>query len=562
VIDHLTYFFYLYFFLFSSIGYGLKFSNIISNNLVNLNFGWYGIIGFFLISTFSIITSFFFAHNYYHNLIIHIIGVFLFCISYLENKKKIEYKYLIILSLCLLIGAYVFKNHDDFPYYHLTYALNLSENSFIVGTGNFSHGFRTFSSLFYYHSTLYLPFIEYYLFHIGPFYILVFFNYIIIFKLINETRSNQNNLINYFALLSLIFINIVFYRIGEHGTDRSSQILLILIFLVFIQILNLNNNKKLILTYLSLLAILITFAASMKAIYYLYFLLLPLIFFKKKLFDKFLKKKNIIIISLVFLSIFLNLITNYLNTGCLLYPAEKTCLIKQEWSIPSKEVKHMSTHYEWWAKAGGGPGYSHELKKDEYIKNFIWLNNWIERHFFNKVSDTLLGTILMCIIVILTFFYFKRGKLKTTQNKNILTYFLILIFFIEWFLNHPAMRYGGFVLIGLPFILFSSSLISRFLISKKNLKNLIIFFIILSIVVFNLRNFIRINKEIKVYGYDPIQSPFFYIDKVDSKIATRDDDLKIYNPKDKMCWASKTPCSYSTNLKLGHFLWMRMVSRK
>ena len=87
MIDHLIYFFYLHVFLFSSLGYGLKFSNIISNNLVNLNFGWYGIIGFFLISTFSIITSFF-AHNYYHNLIIHIIGVFLFCISYLENKKN------------------------------------------------------------------------------------------------------------------------------------------------------------------------------------------------------------------------------------------------------------------------------------------------------------------------------------------------------------------------------------------------------------------------------------------------------------------------------------------
>ena len=141
--------------------------------------------------------------------------------------------------------------------------------------------------------------------------------------MINDTKSNQNNLINYFALLSLIFINIVFYRIGEHGTDRSSQILLILIFLVFIQILNLNNNKKLILTYLSLLAILITFAASMKAIYYLYFLLLPVIFFKKKLFNEFLKKKNIVIISLVSLSIILNLITNYLNTGCLLYLQKK-----------------------------------------------------------------------------------------------------------------------------------------------------------------------------------------------------------------------------------------------
>ena len=80
----------------------------------------------------------------------------------------------------------------------------------------------------------------------------------------------------------------------------------------------------------------------------------------------------------------MNLITNYLNTGCLLYPAEKTCLIKQEWSIPSDEVKLMSTHYEWWAKAGGGPGYSHELTKDEYIKNFIWLNNWVQGIFSIK----------------------------------------------------------------------------------------------------------------------------------------------------------------------------------
>ena len=65
-----------------------------------------------------------------------------------------------------------------------------------------------------------------------------------------------------------------------------------------------------------------------------------------------------------------------------MYPAEKTCFIKSEWSIPNKEVKEMSTHYEWWAKAGGGPNYSHELKKTEYIKNFVWLDNWIKKAFF------------------------------------------------------------------------------------------------------------------------------------------------------------------------------------
>ena len=59
---------------------------------------------------------------------------------------------MIFLLLIFWIGNYIYKSHDDFPYYHLTYTLNLSENSFLVGTGNFSHGFRTFSSLFFYHS--------------------------------------------------------------------------------------------------------------------------------------------------------------------------------------------------------------------------------------------------------------------------------------------------------------------------------------------------------------------------------------------------------------------------
>ena len=44
-------------------------------------------------------------------------------------------------------------------------------------------------------------------------------------------------------------------------------------------------------------------------------------------------------------------------------------------------------------------------------------------------------------------------------------------------------------------------------------------------------------------------------------IVLTNEHLKIFNP-DKSCWASKTPCSYNTNLKLKNFLWMNMVSRK
>ena len=114
---------------------------------------------------------------------LNIIGFIFFCSSFLKKRNYYEYRILIYLSLLLIIAAFVFKNHDDFSYYHLTYALNLSENSFIVGTGNFSHGFRTFSSLFYFHSILFMPFIDYNLFHIGTFLILVFFNLIILSKI-------------------------------------------------------------------------------------------------------------------------------------------------------------------------------------------------------------------------------------------------------------------------------------------------------------------------------------------------------------------------------------------
>ncbi len=67
-------------------------------------------------------------------MLIHSIGVFTFILLFLSRKLETsqELKKFLILLLILFIGVYVYKNHDDFPYYHLTYALNLSENKFII----------------------------------------------------------------------------------------------------------------------------------------------------------------------------------------------------------------------------------------------------------------------------------------------------------------------------------------------------------------------------------------------------------------------------------------------
>jgi hypothetical protein len=405
-----------------------------------------------------------------------------------------------------------------------------------------------------------MPFIDFYLFHSGPFIIILFFNFIIISKLFNNLKTGEINFIYFFSLLSLIFINIVFYRISEHGTDRSAQILLILIFIIFFEILYVEKNKNIILSKIYLLVIIVFLASSMKAIYYLYLTLLPIIFYRKKLFKEIFIKKNFIIILFVSTSFFLNLSVSYFNTGCLLYPAQKTCVIEQEWSIEKSEVERMSIHYEWWAKSGGGPNYISEIEPEIYVKNFNWLNNWIERHFFNKVTDTLLGIIFISLFVFTMFRFFSKSKKKTNVKVDFLAYIVPIIFLIEWFLNHPSMRYGGYVLFAIPIFLITALKLQTLNLTKKIINILSIFLILLSFTLYNTRNIVRLAKEINFYKYDLLKSPYFFVDNVDTSLVFRENDLKIYSPKNnQMCWASKTPCSYSKNLKVKKFLWMDMV---
>ena len=558
--DHIIFLLYILLFIHSTIGYGFLFSRMVNRELLQSNLGYIGLIGFFFICLISIFSSFFIPHNFLQNSIFHVIGLVSFIFFFNKLKQFTEIKFLWLIFTILLLGLYVFKNHDDFPYYHLTYALNLSENGFIIGTGQFSHGFRTFSSLFYFHSILYMPFIDFYLFHSGPFIIILFFNFIIISKLFNNLKTGKINFIYFFSLLSVIFINIAFYRISEHGTDRSAQILLILIFIIFFEILYVEKNKNIILPKIYLLVIIVFLASSMKAIYYLYLTLLPIIFYRKKLFKEIFIKKNFIIILFVSTSFFLNLSVSYFNTGCLLYPAQKTCVIEQEWSIEKSEVERMSIHYEWWAKAGGGPNYISEIEPEIYVKNFNWLNNWIERHFFNKVTDTLLGIIFISLFVLTLFIFFSTSKKKKNIKVDFIAYIVPIIFLIEWFLNHPSMRYGGYVLFAIPIFLITALKLQILNLKKKIINILSIFLILLSFTLYNTRNIVRLTKEINFYKYDLLKSPYFFVDNVDTSLVFRENDFKIYSPKNnQMCWASKTPCSYSKNLKVKKFLWMDMV---
>ena len=266
--------FYYFLILVSILGYGLFFLKIFKRDLSSSNFGYVGLSGLYLLLIYSYVSNFITAHSELHNILLLIIGVFLFFSVIVKNYVSYRKEIFLTFLVFILISSslFLYKNHDDFPYYHFPYTYYLTQQSFYVGIGQFNHGFRTPSSLFYLNSLFYLPFAKFHLFHFTPVYILGFAN-IILLKNIHhyfaylKVKTKDINITNYLSLFSLIFINIFFYRIAEHGTDRSAQILIFLLIIELLMFINLKNIKSSNLFKLYLLASLII---SLKAFYILY----------------------------------------------------------------------------------------------------------------------------------------------------------------------------------------------------------------------------------------------------------------------------------------------------
>ena len=416
----------------------------------------------------------------------------------------------------LIFGIFIFallaaKTHDDFSYYHFPYIYYLTQENLIIGVGNLVHAFRTPSSIFYLNSLFYLPGIKYFSFSLGAILIFGFSNLVLIFKLKNDYQNKIYDFIFFLTLLSFLFINIFFYRIAEHGTDRSAQILILLL---FIEVLTLSRKSIIEGKIFSKILILLGLIVSLKAFYVLYLMILiPILisFRKHKYFLELLK--NFYFYILCSIGFFLILV-NIFNSGCIIYPVSITCFSNFEWSL-FNEAKSSNEWFEQWAKAGAGP--NHRVDNPEnYIKGFNWVSNWIDMYFFNKVSDFLLGLLLLILVVFLTFYSEKNIKIKF-EKKNYLIYFIAIILFLEWFYNHPSLRYGGYSLIALIIFMPFSIYLSKF-ISIKFFKEKIIFLIVLSLMIFVGRNLNRIKNETENYNYNFFSEPYYQLDKTHFRV--------------------------------------------
>ena len=492
----------------STIGYGFLLSKLTKVNLKYFSISFLGLLGVFILIIISYISHFFIEHNYIHNSIILLIGIlffFYFSTKQKENNKILKLNFFFLL---LFIGSIIFKSHDDFSYYHFPYIYYLTQNELFLGIGNFNHGFRTPSSIFYLNSLFYLPIIKHYFFQIGAVLIMGFttFNF---FDFVNKRlQKNKFDKLFYLSLFFFMFVLIFFYRIAEHGTDRSAQILT---FLLISELLIIINHDKGIKENIAKISIILGIVVSLKSFYILYIILtIPVFyfFFLKNRFEYiFLIFKNYFFYLSLFL-IFNISIVNFFNSGCLVYPVTFTCFEKFNWSIPVTEVLMMNDWYEQWSKAGAGPNFRVD-NPQEYIQYFNWVNNWFDKYFFNKVSDFILGVFFL--ILLLLFVFRSKNKVPSVKYKGEkFIYTIILILFFEWFYNHPSLRYGGYQLICLLLFLPVSNILSE----RQQNSNILFktnILLLITITIFLGRNIDRILNENQKYDYNPLVNPIYNV---------------------------------------------------
>ena len=96
---------------------------------------------------------------------------------------------------------------------------------------HFDIAFNHVSSLFYFHSLFKTLFTGDYFYQIGQLSIVIFVNTILLENIFKKKNSKPLNTSFFLIIIFINLINIFFYRLAEHGTDRSAQILFFLAFI-------------------------------------------------------------------------------------------------------------------------------------------------------------------------------------------------------------------------------------------------------------------------------------------------------------------------------------------
>ena len=503
---------YLYSFLvfFSSIGYGIFFKNNILQfkERINIFEGYLLSVPFLLFL--GLLLNFFVPINYLVTISISFFGLVLF----LLNKKFINLNYLkeLIVLKIFLIPFFIGDNlHEDFYYHHLPY-LNLINNyKIIFGLVNFNDVLANpYLSWFNYSSLFAIPPYKFELNYVLSY--LLFLSFLgVVYVNYKNSNDNREKIISFIIIpVSLV----IFSKLKNFGVDIAPQLFILLGFLYLVK-KNYKNEQ----TYL-LLSILY-FSSSIIIRINSVFILPLLLYCIVKLYFKVNLRKNIIFISFIFIFGTSFLIKSLINTGCLIYPINFTCITNLEWSISSEINSKRMNLLE--ASSKGYMFYSKKVNPTEnkFVwseapnllshKEFInkgplfWSKYWLKDHDKNRLLNIfIVNSILLIFILICIKFKKKEGKNLISSR---LLFLLILISITFWYFKTPQSRFAGFSLLIILGVMLSTKLLSYFEYEKLfKMKKTIIFSIIFFLSVNFIENFSSFQNNLKYFSNDNLST--------------------------------------------------------
>ena len=525
---------YLYSFVifFSSVGYGIFFKNNILQFKERVNIFEGYLLSIPLLIFFGLLLNFFIPINYLVTTFISLFGLILFIL----NKKFVilnYFKELIVLKI-FLIPFFIGSNlHEDFYYHHLPY-LNLINNyKIIFGLINFNDVLANpYMSWFNYSSLFALP---PYRFELN--YILNYLLFLSFLGFIYVNYKNSNN--NEEKLISFIIINIslvIFSKLKNFGVDIAPQLFILLGFLYLIKY-NYNNKQSNIL--LSILYFSSSIIIRINSVFILPFLLYGIL----KLYFQAGLKKKIIFVSFILLFGISFLTKSLINTGCLLYPVNFTCISNLEWSVSSEiNSKRMnlleasSKGYMFYSKKVNPTDNkfvwseaSNILSHKEFINKgpLFWSKYWSKDHDKNRLLNVFIVNSLLLIFILICIKF--KKKVANFKSSNFL-FLLIIISITFWYFKTPQSRFAGFSLFIILGIFLSTKIANYF--EYENffkMKKTMIFSIVFFLSINFIENFRNFQNNIKYFGNDNLSNihKFTELDKDIDYLEKKIDGIKI-----------------------------------
>ena len=127
---------------------------------------------------------------------------------------------------------------------------------------------------------------------------------------------------------------------------------------------------------------------------------------------------------------------------------------------------------------------------------------------------------------------------------------------VEWFVNHPALRYGGYALFAILFLMPISIIISKFKNNSNQIYRKTSLLICIMLIVFLSRNYVRIYDEFKKYNYYPLKNPLYKVEEKHLRIEKK--FIELISNFEK-CEQSLNSCDFKNSLRVKRFLKNRYI---